>query len=351
MTEPMSSMERVLATLQYEKTDRLPFFLLMTYHGAKELGLSQKAYFSDSENVAQGQLILREKYQQDCLNPFYYAAAEVEAFGSKTLFFDDSPPNAGAPIIRTEADILKLRPPVIEESPSLVKALKTISLLKHEVGERVPILGAVISPFSLPIMQMGFDRYIELIYERPDLFWKLMRVNENFAIEWGKAQIRAGVSAINFVDPCASSGIFPLKYYKTYGLDLAKRVMAALPVPKSYALGSAKVLESMPLINETGASLAAVGYGESIAQVKAAAEKKMAVFGNFNAMAMSGFSEKQVEDEIKHIIRQGYKDGGFIICDGAGEIPIQVSEKVLKGISEAVLTWGVAPEKWVDDDE
>jgi uroporphyrinogen decarboxylase len=27
------------------------------------------------------------------------------------------------------------------------------------VGDSVPIIGVVISPFSLPVMQMGFDAY------------------------------------------------------------------------------------------------------------------------------------------------------------------------------------------------
>ena len=35
-----------------------------------------------------------------------------------------------------------------------------------------------ISPFSLPVMQMGFDAYIELLYEQPQRFERLMQVNE-----------------------------------------------------------------------------------------------------------------------------------------------------------------------------
>ncbi|MDO9121648.1 MAG: uroporphyrinogen decarboxylase family protein, partial [Anaerolineaceae bacterium] len=66
----MTSLERVLTTLSFKEPDRVPFFLLLTMHGAKELGLSIQDYFSKSENVVEGQLRLREKYKHDCCFPF-----------------------------------------------------------------------------------------------------------------------------------------------------------------------------------------------------------------------------------------------------------------------------------------
>ncbi len=38
----MTSLERVVCTLGHQQPDRVPFFLLLTMHGAKELGLSIK---------------------------------------------------------------------------------------------------------------------------------------------------------------------------------------------------------------------------------------------------------------------------------------------------------------------
>jgi uroporphyrinogen decarboxylase len=53
-----------------------------------------------------------------------------------------------------------------------------------------PIVGVAMTPFSLPVMQMGFDRYIEIMYERPDLFSRLMEINQDFCISWANAQLR-----------------------------------------------------------------------------------------------------------------------------------------------------------------
>ncbi len=81
MSQEMTSFQRVFTTLNFKEPDRVPFFLMLTMHGAKELGLSIKEYFSKPENVVEGQLRLRAKYRHDCLNPFFYAPIEVEACG------------------------------------------------------------------------------------------------------------------------------------------------------------------------------------------------------------------------------------------------------------------------------
>jgi uroporphyrinogen decarboxylase len=55
----MSSIERVTTTLDQREPDRVPLFLLVTMHGARELGLSIREYFSKPEHVALGQLRMR----------------------------------------------------------------------------------------------------------------------------------------------------------------------------------------------------------------------------------------------------------------------------------------------------
>ena len=90
----MTSLERLLTTLGHKEPDQVPLFLLVTMHGAKELGLTIKEYFSKAENVVEGQLRLRAKYGHDCLYPFFYAPLESEAFGAEVIYREDCPPNS-----------------------------------------------------------------------------------------------------------------------------------------------------------------------------------------------------------------------------------------------------------------
>lgn len=165
MTGEMTPAERTAVTMGFEEPDRVPLFLLFTTYGAKELGLSIRDYFSRPEYVAEGQIRLQKKFGGDCLNPFCYAAVEVEAWGGEVIFSEDGPPNAGRPPIRNPEEIESLEVPLVEESPGLLFGLRTIALLKQEVGDDVPIMGSVVSPFSLPVMQLGFDAYLDLLYQ------------------------------------------------------------------------------------------------------------------------------------------------------------------------------------------
>jgi len=113
-------------------------------HGAKELGLSIREYFSKAENVAEGQL------RHDCTCGFFYAAIEVEAWGGEVIYFDDGPPNSGKPFIQKQDDIKSLEPPRVSETDCLLKVLKCLELLKAKVGDEASIIGVVTSPFSLP---------------------------------------------------------------------------------------------------------------------------------------------------------------------------------------------------------
>ena len=85
----------------------------------------------------------------------------------------------------------------------------TLRGLKQRVGDSVPIIGVAISPFSLPVMQMGFDRYIELIYEQPGRFERLMQANIEFCVNWSNAQLAAGATAICYFDPVSSTTSIP----------------------------------------------------------------------------------------------------------------------------------------------
>ena len=154
----MTAMQRVLTTLGHQEPDRVPFFLLLSMYGAKVLGMSIRDCFSKPENVVAGQLRMREQFQHDCYYTFYYASIEIEAWGGRTIFIEDGPPNAGEPVIKSIEQIENLKVPLIHESPALRQVLQTTALLKKHAGDEVPIIGVVMSPFSLPVMQMGFEK-------------------------------------------------------------------------------------------------------------------------------------------------------------------------------------------------
>jgi uroporphyrinogen decarboxylase len=342
-SKAMTSMQRVLTTLNHREPDRVPLFLLLTMHGAKELGLTIRDYFDQAEHVAEGQLRLRSKYRHDCLYTFFYAPLEVEAWGGEVLYADNGPPNTGRPVIRHHEMIPSLKAPAIATTPCLRKVLDATALLKKRVGDDCPIIGVVMSPFSLPVMQMGFAPYLDLLLEQPELFNMLMHINETFCVDWANAQLAAGATAICYFDPVSSATIIPPELYRRTGQPIAARTIARIKGPTATHLASGRSLPIIAELAQTGTLGVGTSCLENLADLKSACRGKLTILGNLNGITMRHWDQQETETFVRQAIAAAGAGGGFILSDNHGEIPWQVSDEVLFAIAEAVHRWGRYP--------
>lgn len=334
-------MERVLTSLSHKEPDRVPFFLLLTMHGARELGMSMKEYYRKSENIAEAQLRMREKYRDDVLVPYYYAAIEANVWGCDIIFRDDGPANAGEPVIKHAEDIDSLELPDLLSSPEVRKTIKSIELLREKTKDTVPILAITISPFSLPVMQIGFDKYLELMFEDEKRFWKLIELNKQFTAEWIKLQINAGAHAVTYFDPVSSPTIIPVSKYLETGFPIASDIIPLFGAAAAFHLASGRSLPILDTIIASGAKVMSVSHEEDLGECKKRAAGRIALIGNLNGVEMRKWSSQKTEETVREAIVKGAPEGGFVLSDSHGEIPFQVPESTLLTISESVHKWGV----------
>ena len=340
----MTSAQRVFTTIGQQEPDRVPYFLLLSLHGAKELNMSIEEYFSKAVNIYNGQIKLREKYGHDCYYSFFYAPIEIEAFGADIIYSEDGPPNSGAPFLQTD-DIKNLKAPVISKSKPLQKVLEATAMLKKTAGDDVPIIGVAMSPFSLPVMQMGFDKYLDLIYNNRELFDKLMDINIEFCINWSNAQLEAGATAICYFDPVSSSTIIPRELYMQTGYEVAKRTIAAINGPTATHFASGNCMPILKDVATTGTAVVGVSSLEDLAKLKNEADGKLTLLGNLNAIEMRHWSVEETHKKVKEAISKAAIGGGFILAENHGEIPWDIKEETLFAIKDAVLKYGTYPIK------
>jgi uroporphyrinogen decarboxylase len=343
MTATSTSLERVLTTLGHREPDRVPLFLLATLHGAKELGLSIREYYSSARHVVEGQFRLRERYGHDCYYALFYAAIEMEAWGSETLFFDDGPPNSGPPIATHAGQIAGLVPPRVAECARLQQVLEAIAGLRERAAGEVPVIGVVMSPYSVPVMQLGFERYLDWQIEAPDAIERLWRINEEFSVAWANAQLRAGATAICYFDPLASATVTDPQVYRRTGLSIARRTLERIEGPTAIHLASGRCLPVIDDLAQIGTAAIGVSALEDLSAVKRACAGRLSVLGNLNGIEMRRWTAAEAETAVKEAIRKAAPGGGFILSDNHGEIPWQVADSTLMAISEAVRRWGEYP--------
>ncbi len=350
MSAPWTPSSRVEAARAMREADRPPVFLLPTMHGARELGLSLRTYFAKAEHVVEGQVRLRARYGHDCYSSFFHAALELEAWGGTALYRDDGPPNAGEPLVHTDGQLAALQAPRVEGQAVLGKVLDTIRALVARARGEVPVLGVVLAPFSLPVLQLGFVRYLDLLLDaqqepqgpRARLLHHLLAVNEDFAVRWGQAQLAAGASALVYFDPLSSGTMTTAALGVELGLAIARRVLGQLPGPVGVHFASGRVASRLEAVLATGAQFVGVSAEDDLAAVKRACAGRATLVGNLNGVQMARWTPTQARVATRAALDAGAPGGGFVLADNHGEIPFQVSEEVLLAIMAEAEAWGRA---------
>jgi uroporphyrinogen decarboxylase len=223
--------------------------------------------------------------------------------------------------------------------------------MKAETGGSIPIIGVAMSPFSLPVMQMGFDRYLELMYEEPGLFRHLMEINEAFEVAWANAQLEAGAHVICYFDPVSSPTIIPPERYRDSGKVIATRTISRIKGPVVTHFASGRCLPVLDDVIETGTVALGVSSLEDLRELKNLAAGRLTLVGNLNGVEMRRWTPEQAEVAVRDAIACAGRGGGFILSDNHGEIPWLVPEEVLMAIAEASRKWGTYPLDWINEYE
>lgn len=338
--DTLTSTERIMKTVGGEDVDRIPFILTLTHHGAKELGVSIEEYYHSPEKVVRGQLILHKKYQDDALMGANYFAMEIEPFGGEVIFFKDGPPNTGRPPIRDIEIINSLEVPKYDHILSYQNTLDIIRGLKAQVGTEIPIVGGILSPFSIPIVQMGFDRYFELLYRNPDEFNRLMRVNIDYATKWANDQLNAGATFIVYFDPLASTEMIPRKLFLEKGLPVARKVSQAIDGPIGYHFASGAATNTFGDVATLNPVAIGISSKDNIIELHQKFPSRPCILGNLSGINMVNWTQEEAESIVQTILIQGKSSGKFILSDNHGEIPYAVKDETLFGISRAIDRFG-----------
>ncbi len=216
----------------------------------------------------------------------------AEAMGLP-LELEDAGPNLPQPV-RSEADVRKLHtfdPEV--ETGFLMEALRRT--VKH-VGPDVPVLGFAASPWTLACYMVegrtkeGFATVKSFLYHEPKVFRELLHRIAHATTLYLKAQIRAGVTAVQLFDTwCGELG---LADYTEFVLPALQEIISGLgrEVPVIYYTKASHHL--LPAIVESDADVLSVDWRIALTQARKLAGPKIALQGNLDPAILLGPPEK-----------------------------------------------------------
>ena len=339
----MSSLERVLATVQNHKPDRVPVFPIMLMQGAAALGMDLEQYFSQGQNWANGQLKLLEKFGHDCVLGVTHVVQDITAFGANIMYWAGGPPSPGSMAIRSYQDIAKLQAPDPHDSPQLVETLKAIEHLAHEVKGRVPIIGAVIAPFSLPSMLMGTEKWMNLLlFEeeavRAEVMGRILDIAVEFSTHWANAQLQAGADVIVLADGMASAAVINRQQFTTHALPILKRTVPLIKGPVVHE-GVGHLHPMLDLLLDIGLMGVILSHRDDITLCRQIVGDKLTLIGNLNNIEMLRWTPEEMRQKARAVLSAAAPGNRFILSAQGPEIPLGVSDEVLYALVQVVREW------------
>lgn len=337
----MNSFTRTMLSLKHKEPDRVPLFLLFTYYGARELGINIKDYLSKAENIVEGQKRLLAKFEHDCLYPFTHAALEASVFGQEIEFYDDGPPNAGEPILKSRDDIFKMEIPDPVKHDGCREALKAVVALAKEYKNKVPILSSVIGPFSLPIMLLGLKGWIEIfVAEDKEAIDAMVAKTSAFCVRWTNLIFDSGADAVGFFEPFGSATMVTPKEFEKYILDVDKNVISQFKGPAIFCGAGGRIEPIFDKLIGSGVAGCLLSVDDDLENIKNKYGANMVIAGNLNNIAMVGWDYDTAKSQAAKCIEKAKKGSGYILADQHGEISWEVKEEALRGIADAVKEFG-----------
>lgn len=339
----ITGMDRLVAAINGEKSDRIPVFCNLLDQGAKELGMSIEEYYSDGANVAKGQLKMREKYGYDNVWNLFYVGKEAEILGCKNILFSENgPPNVEDFVIKTYDDIRKLEiPDDLSAHPAFAETLKCTKILREEVGGKYPICAYLTASMTLPALLMGMDKWFELLFLGPvDVRNELLEKCTDFFRKELMAYREAGVDVFVYSNPFGSTDFISMEQFETLTMPWMKRDLEGMDMSGLvYYCGSAKFNRVIPkVIDELGFPVFYLSPLDDVAEGKALVDGRALTCGIINDIKILEWSEEEIKDEVKRLIYAG-KDGSKFLF-GTILMPYNIPEKSIKAMCDAAFEYG-----------
>ena len=342
----MTPLEILVAAINGTPAPRIPVFCNLLDQGARELGMKQKEYYANGENVATAQLKMRARYGHDNVWSLFYVGKEAELFGcQEILYAEEGSPNVADFVIKSYDDIAKLEvPDDITAHPAWAETAKCLKILKAEVGATHPICAYLTASNTMPAILMGMDKWMELMISGPyDLRDELLRKCSEFFHKEVAAYRAAGANVLVYSTPMGSTAMVGMKRFQEFTMPWMKRDLAPGGVGGIvYYCGMAPFNNVITqVMDELDINIHYISPMADLAEAKAIIGSKGLTCGVIDDIKLIHWTPEQTRAEVKRMCEIGKPGGHFLF--GNGVMPMAVPEANIKAMLEAAFEYGSTP--------
>jgi uroporphyrinogen decarboxylase len=243
-----------------------------------------------------------------------------DAMGLGLYFVEGEGPQFQFPL-STAADIHQL--PSIDPERELSYVTQAVRLIKHELNNRLPLIGFSGSPWTLACYMMegksskNFLKAKQCLKESPIIMHELLTKLSVAVADYLKAQIAAGVDVVMIFD---TWGGMLGEDYEEFSLRYMRKIVAELNAAVPVVLFSKGANQHLELIAKTGCQGISVDWNIDLSEVRRRVGSKVTLQGNMNPSILLESPEK-IRAEVQRILQDYGDHPGHIFNLGHGITP------------------------------
>ena len=225
--------------------------------------------------------------------------------------------------IRSAADVDRLR--IFEPRQALAHVLETIRLLRRELTGRLPLIGFGGAPFTLAAYAIeggpstNYARTKAFMYSQPRAWHQLCGAFATVMIDFLKAQVEAGVQALQIFDSWA--GALGRLDYREFAMPHSARIFEELRgvgVPIiHFGVGTTAILRDLA---ETGGDVVGVDWRLPLDDAWAIVGSNRGIQGNLDPTLLLGPPDRLLA-AADDVLRRAAGRAGHIFNLGHGILP------------------------------
>jgi len=320
----MNSLERVVAAVGFQKTDRVPVIAQVFAHAATIQVVSVDEYVQDGETIARCQLKALARYGYDAVFSVMDVSVEAEAVGSVLQYRRNQYPFVERYAFSALDTWTAPEIPDPEKAGRMPEMLEAIRILREKLGDEVLVVGCIVGPFTLTTQLLGLETALYMAVDDFPRLEKIMDFATEVVIRFGKAQVRSGAHLPIVFNPSASPAVIPPKFFREFELPRLERVFQALTAAGAstnwlHIAGPTKPI--LPYYAQAGVGIANFDY--CVDPVDAQNQLPgTCLGGNIRPMAFVECGPAEIEANARRLLKAFEVRRGFILSSGC-EIPAE----------------------------
>lgn len=323
----MTGKERIYATVKGDSVDRCAVTPIFMAWAAHYVGHTYRDFYLDAKVLVKSQLAVTEAFNVDQISAISDPFREASAYGMEFDYPEEGVGKHKELLIKTPDDIAKVKPIDVANAPRTKDRIDAVAAMAAEVGQTHSVLGWVEGPIAEYSDLRGVEATLMDLIDKPEMFADACKIIVDNAIEFARAQIKAGADMIGVGDAAAS--LISPDMYLEHVLPWEKKLFEAIhdagATVKLHICGNiARNIEHMA---KTGADVIDVDWMVPLDEARKAVGDDITLCGNFDpsGVLLQG-TARDVAGAAKKCLEQGGER--FILMPGC-EVPPGTPEENL----------------------